>query len=86
MFGGVVGSCGGFVVSLPSYGMGISDPHDFDLDPVVRVAVLSEVVLCFGSFQVGSDLLLDDGGGDGIVSDLAGFDKGVDGGLVAIYP
>ena len=73
------------MVSLPAYGMRIGYPHNLDLHRVAGSAVLSEGVLSFGSFQVGSDLLLDDGGDDGIVGDLVGFDKSIDGGLVAIY-
>ena len=81
----MVGRCGRFVASLPSNSVGVRNPHDFDLHPVVGVAVSSEVILCFRSFQIGSDLLLDNGGGNGIVGVLVGLDKGVYCRLMAVY-
>ena len=84
--GVVVVGGGGLVVSLPTYGVRVGNPHDLDLHRVAIPAVVSEFSVGFGGFEGGSDLLLDDGGGDGIICDFASFDEGVDGGLVAIDP
>ena len=81
----MVGRCGRFVASLPSNSVVVRNPHDFDLHPVVGIAVSSEVILCFRSFQIGSDLLLDNGGCNGIVGVLVGLDKGVYCRLMSVY-
>ena len=55
------------MVSLPSYRMRVGNPHDLDLHLVAKAAMVAEIVVSFCGFQVGSDLLLDDGGGDGVL-------------------
>ena len=77
---------GFFVVSLPTYCMRVGYPHDFDLHLFARAAMVSEVVVSFGGFQIGSDLLLDDGRSDSVLCELAGVDKCVYCRLVSIYP
>ena len=54
----------------------------FVLSP--RAAMVSEVVVSFGGFQVGSDLLLDDGCGDCVLCKFVGVDESVYCGLVSI--
>ena len=55
------------MVSLPPYSMRVGNPHDLDLHLVAKAAMVAEVIVSFGGFQVGSDLLLDDGGSNGVL-------------------
>ena len=87
VFGGSIGVVVGFsVVSLPTYCMRVGYPHDLYLHLFAKVAMVSEVVVGFGGFQIGANLLLDDGCGDCVLRDLAGVDECVYCGLVPIYP
>ena len=87
VFGGNIGVVVGFsVVSLPTYCMRVGYPHEFYLHLFARVAMVSEVVVGFGGFQIGANLLLDDGCGDCVLCELAGVDECVNCGLVPIYP
>ena len=48
--------------------------------------MVPEVGIGFGGLRVGSDLLLYDGGGYGVLCLLVGLHEGVDGRLVTIHP
>ena len=87
VFGGNIGVVVGFsVVSLPTYCMRVGYAHDFDLHLFAKAAMVSEIVVSFGGFQVGANLLLDDGCGDCVQCELAGVDECVYCGLVSIHP
>ena len=74
------------VVSLPSYSVRVSNPHDLDLHLIDTAAMGPEVGVGLGGFRVGSDILLYDGGGYGVLWLLVGLNEGDDGGLVPIHP
>ena len=73
------------MVSLPSYSVRVSNSHDLDLHLFASAAVVPEVGVGLGGLRVGSDLLLYDGGGYGVLCLLVGLDEGVDGRLVSVY-
>ena len=84
--GGVSGVVVFSAVSFPSYSVRVSNPHDLDLHLFALAAVIPEVGVGFGSFRIGSDLLLNDGGSCDVLYVLVGLDTGVDGRLVSVYP
>ena len=87
MFGVLIGSVGIFnAVSLPSRSVRMSYPHDLDLHLFATAAMVPEVGIGFGGLRVGSDFLLYDGGGYGVLCLLVGLDVGVDDKLVTIHP
>ena len=87
LFGGLVGGVGSFdAVPLPSNSVRISYSHDLDLHFFATAAMVPEVGMGFGGLHVGSDFLLYDGGGDGILCLFVGLHEGVDGWLVTINP
>ena len=87
VFGGDIGVIVGFsVVSFPTYCMRVGYPHDFHLHIFAMAAMVSEVVVGFGGFQIGANLLLDDGCGDCVLCELAGVDKSAYCRLVSVYP
>ena len=87
LFGSLVGSVSGFdAVPLPSISVRICYPHDLDLPFFATTAVVPEVGTGSGGLRVGSDLLLYDGNGDGILLLVVSLREGVYGRLVSIHP
>ena len=85
--GVLIGSVGVFYAdSLPSHSMRMNYSHDLDLHLFATAAVVPEVGIGFGGLRVGSDFLLYDGGGYGVLCLLVGLGEGVDGRLVTIHP
>ena len=64
----------------------MSYSHDLDLHLFATAASVPEVGIGFGGLRVGSDFLLYDGGGYGVLCLLVGLHEGVDGRLVTIHP
>ena len=74
------------MVSLPSYSVRVSNSHDLDLHLIAGAAMDAEVGVSLGGFRLGSDLLLYDGGGYGVLCLLVGLHENVGGKLVTIHP
>ena len=53
-------------VPLPSDCVRVCYPHDLELHRFARDEVVAEIVASSGGLCVGSHLLFDDGGGDGV--------------------
>ena len=87
LFGGLVGGVSSFdALPLPSYSVRICYPHDLDLHVFATAAMVPEVDTGSGGLRVGSDLLLYDGGGDGMSLLVVSLHEGVYGRLVSIHP
>ena len=74
------------MASLPSYSVRVSNSHDLYLHLIATAAMGPEVGVGLGGFRVGSDLLLYDGGGYGVLCLLVGLNESVGGRLVPIHP
>ena len=86
LFGSLVGGVSSFdAVPLPSNSVRICYPHDLDLHFFATAAMVPEVGTCSGGLRVGSELLLYDGGGDGILLLVVSLHEGVLGRLVTIH-
>ena len=87
LFGILVGGASSFdAVPLPSNSVRICYPHDLDLNLFATAAVVPEVGTGSGGLRVGSDLLLYDGVGDGVLLLVVSLHEGVYGKLVSIHP
>ena len=72
-------------VPLPSDCVRVCYPHDLDLHFVAGDEVVAEDVTGSGGFRVGSHLLFDDGGGDGVPLLDVNLHEGVYGRLAPIH-
>ena len=87
LFGSLLCGLRSFVeVPLPSYSVRVWHPHDLDLHFLAGDEVVAEVLTSSGGFRVGSHLLFDDGGGNGVSLPGVNLHESVYGKLVSIHP